>query len=70
MSSEPAINTSVPPSGTLIRSFEPGEDWFWDYASQEFRPGHLLAPPEHHPLGQPIPGTAGRVPADWQSRLH
>jgi Zn-finger in ubiquitin-hydrolases and other protein len=54
----------------VIRSFEPGEEWFWDYASQEFSEGPRLAPPEHHPLDQPTPGPAGRVPQDWQRHLH
>jgi Zn-finger in ubiquitin-hydrolases and other protein len=54
----------------VIRSFEPGEEWFWDYASEEFSEGPRLAPPEHHPLDQPTPGPAGRVPPDWQRHLH
>jgi hypothetical protein len=54
----------------IIRSFEPGEDWFWDYATEEFVTGPRLAPPEHHPLDQPTPGPRGRVPRDWESRLH
>lgn len=55
----------------IIRSFEPGEDWFWDYSSdQMYSPGPALAPPEHHPADQPVPGPRGRVPADWQSHLN
>jgi hypothetical protein len=54
----------------VIRSFEPGEDWFWDYATDEFLDGPTLVTPEHHPLDQPIPGPSGRVPADWQRHLH
>ncbi len=54
----------------MIRSFEPGEDWFWSYATQEFYDGPELAPPEYHPSSQPTPGPAGRVPADWQVHLH
>jgi hypothetical protein len=54
----------------LIRSFEPGEDWFWDYESQQFSDGPELAGPQHHPVSQPVPGPAGRVPADWQRHLH
>jgi hypothetical protein len=55
----------------LIRSFEPGEAWFWSYAEKRmYSSGPELAPPEHHPVGQPVPGPAGRVPSDWQSRLH
>ena len=55
---------------TLIRSFEPGEDWFWDYQSEQFSDGPALAAPEHHPLDQPVPGPAGRVPPDWPDHLH
>jgi hypothetical protein len=54
----------------VIRSFEPGEDWFWDYRSQETFAGPSLAPPEHHPVTQPTPGPAGRVPPDWERHLH
>src|SRR5438874_999340 len=55
---------------TVIRSFEPGEDWFWDYVTEEAFEGPELAPPEHHPLNQPVPGPAGRVPRNWQRQLH
>jgi hypothetical protein len=115
MSDDPAIDPSVPPSGTgcveclaedawwfhlrrcaecghigccdqspsqhatkhnaesghpVIRSFEPGEDWFYDYRTEQFYEGPALASPEHHPLDQPTPGPAGRVPADWPSLLN
>ena len=54
----------------MIRSFEPGEDWFWSYPEETFYDGPALAPPSHHPLDQPTPGPAGRVPPDWQRHLH
>jgi hypothetical protein len=54
----------------VVQSYEPGEDWFWDYASQEAYTGPMLAPPAHHPLSQPVPGPRGRVPPDWQAHLH
>jgi hypothetical protein len=54
----------------LITSFEPGEDWYYDYRDQKMYDGPLLAPPREHPVDQPAPGPAGRVPADWQSRLN
>ena len=54
----------------LVRSFEPGETWFWSYPEEQFYDGPELAPPEHHPLDQPVPGPAGRVPADWRRHLH
>ena len=55
----------------LIRSFEPGEAWFWNYRTSEmYQGGPALAPPQHHPADQPVPGPAGRVPPDWQAHLH
>ena len=54
----------------IVRSFEPDEEWFWDYASQRYARGPLLEPPDHHPLEQTVPGPEDRVPADWQDRLH
>ena len=53
----------------VARSFEPGEDWFWDYRTQQFVDGPALAEPISRPADQPVPGPAGRVPADWRSRL-
>jgi hypothetical protein len=54
----------------VVRSFEPGEDWFWDYAANEYLHGPDLEPPDAHPLDQPVPGPAGRVPTDWRRQLH
>jgi hypothetical protein len=54
----------------IVQSYEPGEDWFWDYERLAYADGPQLAPPHHHPLDQPVPGPAGRVPPDWTSRLH
>jgi Zn-finger in ubiquitin-hydrolases and other protein len=54
----------------IIRSFEPGEDWFWDYRTSQYAEGPPLALPENHPLQQPTPGPVGRVPADWQNHIH
>jgi hypothetical protein len=54
----------------IAQSYEPGEDWFWDYVRGQDLSGPSLAPPTHHPLDQPVPGPAGRVPPDWQERLH
>lgn len=54
----------------LIQSFEPGEEWYWSFETQEMYDGPELAPPQHHPLDQATPGPDGRVPPDWQRRLH
>jgi len=58
-----------------IASFEPGEDWFYDYETQqtiqgtEFK-GVELLPPHAHPQGQSVPGPAGKVPTNWESLLN
>jgi hypothetical protein len=54
----------------IITSFEHGEDWFYDYRIGEFFAGPKLPGPRAHPLDQPVPGPAGRVPVEWQSLLH
>jgi hypothetical protein len=54
----------------IVTSFEPGEDWFYDYRTEKFILGPHLAPPDHHPIDQPVPGPIEGVPADWQQRLH
>jgi Zn-finger in ubiquitin-hydrolases and other protein len=54
----------------IVQTYEPGEDWFWDFSAEEFVDGPDLAAPQHHPLDQPVPGPAGRVPRDWQRQLH
>ena len=53
-----------------IQSFEPGEDWFFDFETEEVLEGPALAAPTGHPDDQPTPGPAGRVPQDWTSHLH
>jgi len=54
----------------IIASFEPGEDWFFDYEKQAIVNGAELLPPHSHPGNQPAPGPAGRVPANWESLLN
>ena len=54
----------------VIASFEPGEDWFYDYAKGVVIDGAELAPPRSHPEDQPVPGPQGRVPRNWRSLLH
>jgi Zn-finger in ubiquitin-hydrolases and other protein len=54
----------------VIQSFEPGENWFWDYGTARPIAGPRLAGTQHHPVEQPTPGPAGRVPVDWQQHIH
>ena len=55
---------------TVIRSFEPGEDWFWDFSTSAYLDGPELAQPAARPASQPVPGPEGRVPSDWRTQLH
>ena len=56
------------PGNRLVQRvvFGRGEEWFWDYRTNDYGSGPALALPEHHPLDQPVPGPAGLVPTDWQ----
>lgn len=53
----------------VIQSFEPGEEWFYDYESDDYLDGPELAAPRHHPIDQPVPAPADRVPVDWLDKL-
>jgi hypothetical protein len=57
-------------SHPIIQSYEPGEDWFYDYRTEDFVRGPELAAPDSHPPEQPVPGPAGAVPPDWQRHLN
>ena len=54
----------------VMTSFEPGEDWFWDFTTESAFVGPALAPATARPEDQTVPGPADRVPADWQDRIH
>lgn len=54
----------------VVQSFEPDEDWFWSFDLDDYLDGPRLAPPASHPLSQPTPGPAGRVPRNWMELLH
>lgn len=54
---------------TIVTSFEPGEDWFYDYEVGGFVEGTDLAPPHSHPLDQPAPGPKDKVPPNWWSLI-
>jgi hypothetical protein len=54
----------------VVQSYEPGEDWFWDFEREKGVLGPALAPPTSHPDDQPAPGPTGRVPDDWSDHIH
>ncbi len=53
----------------IIRSFEPGEDWFWNFQTNEYYDGPELAAPDCRPKDETVPGPRGRVPGDWADQL-
>ena len=53
----------------IIQSFEPGEDWFYNWRSDEAVGGEQLTAPTSHPRTQTTPGPAERVPSDWERLL-
>jgi len=54
----------------VIASFEPGEDWFYDYRDEQVSQGPRLAGSQSHPAEQTAPGPRERVPADWRDHVH
>ncbi|MGQ4617583.1 UBP-type zinc finger domain-containing protein [Nocardia sp. R7R-8] len=55
----------------FIQSFEPGEDWYYNFETGELLTGGPeLAPPRSHPADQSVPGPRDRVPADWRAHIH
>lgn len=53
-----------------INSFEPGEEWFYDFRTGDIGEGPQLAEPTSHPSDQSVPGPAERVPSDWVEHLN
>lgn len=54
----------------IVQTFEPDEDWFYDFARDRFVRGPELAPPHTYPPDQTAPGPADRVPPDWETLLN
>lgn len=54
----------------IMTSFEPGEDWFWDFRTQQPVDGPTLAPPHSRPQDQPMPAPRDRVPSNWMQLIH
>ena len=54
----------------VAASFEPGEEWCWDYLAGTSARRVPVTPPTSRPDEQASPGPEGRVPADWRLLLH
>ena len=71
--SSPAQHASAHAAATghpVAQTFEPGEDWFWDYPGEFAFEGPTLAGPQHHPVDQPVPGPTHLLPPNWRELLH
>ena len=53
-----------------MASFEPGENWFWDYRTDTAVAGQELAPPTSRPQSQGSPAPADRVPENWMDLIN
>lgn len=54
----------------IIRSFEPDENWFYDFTTEGFLRGPVLAGAQSRPTEQPVPGPLGAVPENWRELIH
>jgi hypothetical protein len=54
----------------VMTSFEPGEDWFWDFTDESGFLGPQLVDPQSRPEDQTVPGPADRVPAYCRDHIH
>lgn len=54
----------------VIQSYEPGEDWFFDFRTGAVTEGPPLTEPTSHPADQSVPGPADRVPKDWAQQIN
>jgi hypothetical protein len=53
-----------------VQSYEPGEDWMWDYVAEDYVDPVRLADPQSRPEDQTVPGPADRVPENWRDLIH
>jgi hypothetical protein len=54
----------------IITGFEPGEDWFYDYRTEQFFVRPKLCAAHAYPSDQPAPRPAEAVPSNWATLLH
>lgn len=54
----------------VVASFEPLQNWFFDYEKRTVFRGHKLLPPDSHPDCQSAPGPKNRVPENWEELLN
>ena len=55
----------------VVQSFEPGEDWFWDYSADDVpSTGPSSRRPPRTPPTSPRPGRGAGCPPDWRTHIH
>jgi hypothetical protein len=54
----------------IVASFEPLQNWFFDYRKGKIVKGMRLAPPRSRPEDQPSPGPESKVPPNWEALLN
>ncbi|MET3769214.1 hypothetical protein ABIB15_001902 [Marisediminicola sp. UYEF4] len=54
----------------VLRSFEPGESWFYNVLTEKYFVGPTLADPQSRPSDQPVPAPADKVPENWRDYIH
>lgn len=54
----------------VLRSFEPGESWFFNAVTQSYFVGPTLADPQSRPPEQPVPCPPEKVPENWRDFIH
>ncbi len=58
------------PGHRLVQSFEPGEDWFWDYQTENYYDGPPWRRRSTTRSSSPRRDPEDRLPADWRRHLH
>ena len=65
-----AANHAALMNHSIAASFEPSQNWFYDYRKKKVLRGPRLLVPRWRPESQPAPGSEGRVRPNWGSLLH
>lgn len=54
----------------ITRSYEPGEDWFYNFETEKFFYGPPLPPPTSRPVDQASPGPLEKLPPEVRAQHH
>lgn len=65
-----ALQHALSTGHMVVASFEPLQNWFFDYEKRRVFRSSRLSPPVSHPEEQAAPGPLDRLPVNWESLLH